>query len=99
MATTIEISRPIFVYYVDTEIDRLDLERLDDRDDGWSLMEEFEDGAEDEALAYAREAVGVPHPAERPCAARIVVISMRRGVIFERWRPTHPHTAPQLSEA
>jgi len=87
MGTHSEIKRPIFVYYVETELDRMGLEHLDDRDDGWSLMEEFDEGAEDEALAFAQAEASVPHPAGYGEPDRIVVISMRRGKIFDRARP------------
>ena len=84
-----EIKRPIFVYYVETELDRMGLEHLDDRDDGWSVIAEFEDGKEEEALAFAEVEASVPHPAGYGEPDRIVVISMRRGKIFDRARPRH----------
>jgi hypothetical protein len=92
MGTPDEISRPIFVYYVETELDRMGLEHLDDRDDGWSVIAEFEDGAEDEALAFAEAEASVPHPAGYGAPDRIVVISMRRGMILNRKRPRHTDT-------
>ena len=81
-----EISRPIFVYYVETELDRMGLEHLDDRDDGWSVIAEFDDEAE--ALAFAQAEASVPHPEGYAHADRIVVISMRRGRIFDAARPS-----------
>ena len=93
-----EIKRPIFVYYVETELDRMGLEHLDDRDDGWSVIAEFEDGKEEEALAFAEVEASVPHPAGYGEPDRIVVISMRRGKIFDRQRPGNTDTSYQLAE-